>query len=161
MKNLPGLKAESPLSKIKSLTFVIYDLEDARPHFSSQVEIFNPKPTEIIKEAITNELMRNGHKVLNMADANRADVMIHGDVRCFNFDFYHKPYVFNIETKLAITTNYNSDNPLIKVYRGKVEFKATFVNKRREFASIALLEMIKEFTSDPNFLDVLQEINKS
>lgn len=60
LKKIPALKIESPLSKIKTITFEIKDFEDVS---FKGLFTYNPKPAEAVKVAIANELIRNGHKL--------------------------------------------------------------------------------------------------
>src|SRR4030042_5102168 len=90
MDKIPEMQGGSPLSTIDPITFVINNFEDKRRAYCADRE-FDPgemvafctgvgykgclasatldrKPVDIVKQAITNELKRNGHNVLEMKD---------------------------------------------------------------------------------------------
>lgn len=81
----------------------------------------------------------------------------------FYYNIEQKPRVFNVEMKLVVISSYNVNNPLIKVYNGKVEHNNPFISRWgfEDLAKCALLEMVKQVTTDPDLLDILRGIEKS
>lgn len=174
MKQIPELKTGSPLSEIKPLTFEIKDFGDERAvkdiigmQGGHKIKI-DKKVTEIIAETISNELSRNGHKVLKFNDADMADVTIEGDVSRYWIDdrdyFFTFKIIGTVEVKMAVTATRSSYKPLLKTYKGTYYFDTSLILPTSLFRDIinqALLKMVEEFTTDPEFLDMLRGIKKS
>ena len=81
---IPELKIGSPLAGIESLTFKINEFKDVRSNkklvgacrVGPKIELEEQKVPEIITQTIANEMKRNGHKVLQTGEADKADVII-------------------------------------------------------------------------------------
>lgn len=171
---IPELKIGSPLAGIEPLTFRINDFEDVRPlkkqvgacRVGPRIELDEQMVTDIIVQAMSNELKRNGHKVLKAGDAGNVDVIIDGTVRKYwiqsdNYAFSIK-ITGTVETEINIAAT-NTDKPLTKTYRGEYYYETGFSitpSVWRDVINRALLEMLKEFTTDEEFLSRIKSIKR-
>ena len=154
---------------------MVKEFEDARPikkqvgacRVGPKIELDDQKVPEIINQAIVKELKRNGHKVLQPGEANKADVIIDGIVR--GYWIQSNNYTFSItitgmvETELNITANKNEDKFITKTYRGNYQYETSGMispSVWRDVINQALLDMIKEFTTDEKFLNRLKRVKK-
>ena len=170
---IPELKIGSPLAGIESLTFKINEFKDVRSNkklvgacrVGPKIELEEQKVPEIITQTIANEMKRNGHKVLQTGEADKADVIIDGTVR--GYWVQSNNYTFSItitgmvETEIYVTANKNMDNPLIKTYRGDYYYETSGIispSVWRDVINQALLEMVKEFTTDEEFLSGIRRV---
>ena len=66
-----------------------------------------------------------------------------------------------VETEIYVTANKNMDNPLIKTYRGDYYYETSGIispSVWRDVINQALLEMVKEFTTDEEFLSGIRRV---
>lgn len=179
INKIPELKGGSPLGDISPLNFVIHDFVDARmienPHkvgygilgFNHNV-LADREAKDLVRQTIVLELKRNGHQVLEPQEKDKADVIIDGSVQEL---WVGATGLYSGEirasTKIKITANsLKLEKSLSKIYQGIASQNVTalfkFVNKEgfERLLNDALLSMVKEFTMDPDFLEVLQKVKK-
>lgn len=179
--DIPQLKTGSPLHAIKPLLFEIEEFADERQvmdkykddeirmkknyvGFWTRAILIDRNVTGIITEAISSELKRNGHSVSNSSDGNKnVDIVIKGAVTKFYFFAVNKVEGC-VEAKIAVISNKDSAKTFIKTYRGNVPTNWRVpggyggINK---LLNQALLDMVEDFTTDTEFLDLLRGIKKS
>ena len=170
---IPELKSGSPLSGIEPLTFKINEFEDVRPYKkqvgvgpqSIKIELEEQKVSDIVAQAIANELKRNGHKTLQPKESGKADVVINGIVRQYWVEDYTKIFTVkvsgHVEVEINVVRRQDLDKPLSKTFRGKYYYSDKGVLGVWEHViNQALLQMIKEFTTDEEFLNVLKKVKR-
>ena len=186
-RDIPQLKTGSPLHEIKPLVFEIEEFADERQvidkykddeirmkknyigFYSAGIPVLiDRNVTDVITEAISNELKRNGHSVIKPSSGNESgvktdvDIVIKGAVtKCYCFI---DRGAWCVEAKIAVIPAKNSGKTFIKTYRGNLPEKPRVSIGRKVFGeilSMLLLDMTEEFTTDPEFLDLLRGIKKS
>lgn len=173
---IPELKTGGPLSGIGPLTFKINEFEDVRPHKkiigeaypTHKIELEDQKVPDIVAQAIANELKRNGHRVLQTGASGRADVIIGGVVRGYwvaGRDYATISKVTgSVEIEINVMTSRSKEKSFSKTYRGNYYsepfFGINLLNMGPVFTDVinqALLDMIKEFTTDEEFLNKIRQ----
>ena len=189
--DIPQLKTGSPLHEIKPLMFEIEEFADERQvmdkYKDNEIQmkknyvgfysvgipvLIDRNVTDIITEAISNELKRNGHSVIKPSSGNESsvktdvDVIIKGAVTkyyCF-INSTTDSRACCVEAKIAAIPTKDSGKTFIKIYRGNLPEKPRVSIGRKVFGEILnmlLLDMIEDFTTDPEFLDLLRDVKKS
>jgi hypothetical protein len=171
-KEVPVSKTGSPLRGVEPRTIVVRDFADSRDmkklvgSQSGRFQLKIDRPvTGIVSEAIARELERNGHRVSGPESANQANVVISGDVLRY--------WVFYLDTFWKFKSTANVDSQirvaaagvprLSKTYRGQHLFDTAlpigfrFTKMSRNLLDEALLDMVRQFTTDPEFLAILRE----
>lgn len=175
---IPQLKTGSPLAGIQPLTFAINEFEDVRPHKkfigdaygTHKIELDVQKASEIISQAFANELKRNGHKVMGFKESGKADVIIEGIVRQYwaaGRDYFTGSKVTaDVEVEINVTAK-GLEKPFTKTYHGNYfnnpAFGINLLNMGAIFTDAvnnALLNMLKEFTDDEEFLNLIKQVKR-
>ena len=173
IEEVPELKIGSPLAGIRSLTFLVNEFEDARPFKGSvilasergRIEL-NQKVSELVTQSIANELKRNGHKVLRSNESDNADVIIKGVVRRYWIE--SKPVSLfslrlsgTVEAEISVNGQ-GTEKVIPKIYRGDYYIDGNSIGPLiwRDILNQALTEMIKEFTTDEEFLGRIKQVRR-
>jgi len=172
---IPELKIGSPLAGLEPLNFVIKEFEDMRPNkkligacrVGPKIELEDQKVSEIVVDAIANEIKRNGHNVLPSAETDKADVIIDGIVRGYwiqsnNYTFSIK-ITGMIETEIKVTTRQSKNRALSKTYQGDYYYETSGIISSGIWQHVineALLDMVKELTTDEEFLSRLKQVRR-
>ena len=173
MKQLELKGGGSFFKQIESLTFGINQFDDRRAikdvvgYHPARYIVTKKEVTDIIAQAIATELKRNGHKVLESNSSDKGDVVIDGIVRKFFFK-WRTGWVFayceaNVEVDIKVTTPLVSNKMFSKKYTGYYKMKEFGGSFRliRIVLNEALLNMIKDFTTDQDLFDYLHEVEKN
>lgn len=171
---LPQLQSGSPLSTVEPLTFKIKEFEDVRSYKKQigatkagpKIELDEQKVSEIITQAIANELKRNGHKVLQTGKSDKADIIVEGIVRQYwvasTPGFITVTITGSVEVEMNFITGQDSKKPLSKTFRGNHYYSDKgFLGVLEYVLNQALLDMLKEFTTDEEFLNKLKTVRDS
>lgn len=125
--------------------------------------------SDIIVQMIASELRRNGHQVLKQEDSKKAEMIIDGtvlqyDVAFSTNSFFKKRncYMANVKVAITVIDNFHAKKMLSKMYTGIVlnHDPKSFFKTYLDHIKWATLNMVKDFTTDQEFLNVLQEIKK-
>jgi len=110
--------------------------------------------SDFIKHAIGNELRRNGHYILEPQYANEADITIEGIITQFNWT--------GVKVNITISIPSTNEHLLTKSYIGPGVPQRGIGQKPyiTSFTS-ALSNLIKEFTTDIEFINQLKKVNES
>lgn len=181
---IPELKAKSPLGDVKPLTIVVGEFEDERPipdrykdsigfaYYPASHPVIlnkNKKVTDVVFEAISSELKRSGHNVINSVNGNKdADLIIKGTVSKYQFMLvplmgWTQKFTGIVEAKLLYLVK-GSNKTVLKTYSGHFTKEGIIrlpPKDIKEYMETALLNMIEDFGSDPEILDTLKELEKS
>lgn len=164
MERIPTLKGGSPLSGIEPVTCVIKDFRDEAGEivfsYVDTVAKIDRGAADIVAQAIATELRRNGHKVMESKDVDKADVVIDGTVKQFWLEVQQHLLSAGVlaHAKAEITvTSASGGKILSKLYSGiSIERKMSDKNMELNLKE-ALSNMVKDFTTDPDFLDGLKK----
>jgi uncharacterized lipoprotein YajG len=184
---IPKLEGGSILRQIDSLTFIINEVKDGRPELIKTV-LFNkgdgshdivnssydprlvgiePRVKDIVAQAITAELMRNGHKMLGPKNLGNADVVIDITIQKYWCQtvtgFWTVNYKGRVETFVKMAMPLDSDEVFTKTYGGSYDDIPALAGfgPIKGVLNEALLNMIKDFTTDPELLDFLQKVKEN
>lgn len=166
LDRIPEVKGGRPLGAIPPMKFGLHEFGDSRPFEFVYLQpprhfIVTPKPTQIVEQAIEKELVRNGHTVVRSGDFTAVDVLIEGSVTMFAVPLQSGFTAHGVvEARIATTPTRAPGEPLIKTYRGVDPSGVGFLDLKG-LLSGALTEMVKEFTTDPEFLDRITKTKKS
>jgi len=174
MDQIPRLEGGSPLSGIEPVTFVI-KAEDRTGKYVARGVAPGWRPAEldrkvsdVVAEAIATELKRNGHRVLDSSDINKADLVMIGIVLRYWVDVregvFKKEHIGIAKVQITILRAKDSVEMLSKTYEGVYHrtqhLEIPGVGYYKDILVNALLNMVKDFTTDPEFLDCLQKIKQ-
>jgi hypothetical protein len=151
--NYQGLQMGSPLKSLPSRTFVVEVFTE-----DGQVVATDKPAQDMVRDAIRQELERNGHTCVTEASAANADFRISGSVYQWSFVIRHIAanfayYQFDVGMKVLATRLVPGGPEFSKKYAG------SYHNER--FGSIHALDevfqpaftaMLRDFTTDPEFL---------
>jgi len=175
MDQIPRLEGGSPLSSIEPVTFIIKAESRTGKYVGLGVAPggrhaeLDRKVSDVVAEAIGMELKRNGHRVLESSDINKADLVIIGIVLRYWVEppksFLVPTHVGTAQTHITILKAKDSVEMLSKTYEGVYHRKEQFLKLPgvayfKDVLDNALLNMVKDFTTDPEFLDCLQKIRR-
>jgi hypothetical protein len=173
-KDLSTLETGSPLKSIPSKTFAFKEFRDARgtvtgalgnvldvkkdPYlFDKQGAVkskLDKPPASLVAMVIRKELERNGHKCIGYSAQSNPDFIIEGSVYKFEI---RRSQTLNTEVAVKLTVNYVSprEGVLIKAYEGIARYYTYYVYKTS--VNLALLAMVKEFSTDPDLIAFLEK----
>jgi len=176
MDKIPELQSGSPLSGIKPLIFAVTHFKNAAgdegiigkpggvwPDFKTDRPV-----DDIVRQAIINELIRNGHEVLSPESASKASVIIDGTVRQYwawhkmaKIPHFHGHVLGHVNVDITVRFS-DSGTILTKTYNGTSDLETQGFTKRNCESALneALLRMLKDFTMDPDLLDGLNKVGK-
>lgn len=184
MDPLPELQGGSPLSEIEPITFKINGLDgewtkkfvkvnpdsgvpETLVAFRIDKVIIHKKPEDLVVQAIGNELKRNGHRILDTKAHDTADIFIDVVIEQYwteirDLMFRGVLYEANVKAQIAVREGLNSEYVLRKSYKGTAKHNPligkAFYKDVRDVLNMALLDMVKDFTLDHDFLNILQKV---
>jgi Uncharacterized lipoprotein len=166
--------AKGPLSEIPSRQLTIGEFKDVRPerdkigykrngYGMKTADILTQKPVpEIVREAVTAELSKNGHATASKAP----ELVLAGEITTFWFDtqinFWSVEFMGTVAMDLNVTDGKTGAPLLARKYQGHFNEKslggldATW--ERVMNAALAL--MIEEMSTDTKLLEVLRKVEK-
>lgn len=165
----PGLQTGSPLKGIKPLRVCLNDFQDVRGSQPDVIFAVMEKTYKLdqpvaswVRESIRREFERNGHSCVGPDKAGEADVVLDGSVYRYSLDLStgieYMRFTGNVGAKISARSAKDSNAVFAKKYDGS--FYAGGWNIRIptviKVQNEALLAMIKELTSDQEFLDFLK-----
>jgi hypothetical protein len=164
------LQTGSALKLVKPLKVCIKDFQDMRGmqkdvvHYNFKLD----KPIATwVHDTIQREFERNGHTCLKPDKEGEADIVVEGLVYRYSIDFqvgiYMSKMVSNVGVKMSIKAVRDPNHVFTKKYDGN-----SFVNSMSmpletvsEGQNEALLNMVKDFTTDQELLDFLHLVNRN
>lgn len=173
MYPLPQLTGGSPLRGIPPASFVVNDFEDQRleKEYIGVIGVYKVKAKEelrkVVPDALKAELERNGHIINQANGSGRVDFIIDGSL--INYYCIVIPGTWSVTGNSRVEAVINVKNAktgevkLTKKYSGFYEKKSALGISGRGFQDLldeALKNTIKEFTMDPQFLDLLQDAER-
>lgn len=169
---VPILQEGSPLNAIKPIAILVSDFKDERLHKDHVGQLIHPvlgtemyklnvdkDIAKLVREAVQKEFERNGHKVLQSQDIRNADIEIGGSILEYWVEsishFAHVEVKGTVKAKIIVKNYRTGENFILKDYSGFYSFKAGSVSTFQNMADVlneALLNLVKDFTRDPEFL---------
>jgi hypothetical protein len=172
MDKVPELQGSSPLSGIKPVMFTVNRFKDATAGegIVGQALQMDRQVNDIVRQAIINELIRDGHQVSSPEYSSKANAVIDGTVRTYwvlckqkIFLLLRAAHVLG-HVKADITIRFlDSGTVLTKSYDGASDvetYKGLTKETGERALNEALLNMLKDFTMDPDFLDGLNKLSQ-
>ena len=165
----PALQTGSPLRGVKPLRVCLKEFQDLRgvpPDVIFDVagktyKLDKPVATWV-RESIRKEFERNGHTCVGPEGEKAADVVMDGSVYRYSLDAqmtqFSTRFTGNVGAKISVSAAKDPAAVFAKKYDGSY-YSAGFGMSIKTVVKIqneALLSMIKELTSDQEFLDFLK-----
>ena len=158
----------SPLNRISSLTFIVSDFNDKRnsPDIIGGAGPYrfrtNEKVGNIIAQTIASELVRNKHIVLSSVNYKDADIVIEGNIYDFWVDIEGGAdrVTGRVTAEISVKPCNNSSETFNKKYTGTY-YHVSLKWDPKAVLKQAIINTVKEFTTDPDFLNVLKSAEKS
>jgi hypothetical protein len=174
-KDVSVLETGSPLKSVPPKTFAFKDFIDARgtaakeSEFRSELPVYGGKgardpylfrqegalkckvdqlPASLVAMVIKKELERNGHKCITYSAQSNPDFIIEGSL-------YKFAYGMLVAVKLTVSPVSPGKEVLIKTYEGKGP--ATIIHNCKTSLNLALMAMVKEFSTDPDLVAFLEK----
>lgn len=167
METIPELKVGSPLSEVKPLTFYVKRFGDEVGEVISVVgpEIWFIKidipANQLFSQAIANELKRNGHTVFLYENDGKADIIIDGAVKKYFIESPHSGFYSRntgyAEAEITLIKTSDDTESMSKLYRGSFDCGTA---RCRTCLYETLLDMVKDFSTDPDLLEFVKSIKK-
>jgi hypothetical protein len=160
--NYDGLQGGSPLKGIPPKTFVIDPFTG--DHGDRRVFSGDKPAKDMVRDAIRQELERNGHTCVPEAAVTRADFRISGAV--YEWSIYQAPtaglnvaYGFAVGMKVLATRLAPGGPEFSKKYEGSYRNERlgtpSSLTLANEAFEAAFTMMLRDFTTDPEFLTFL------
>ena len=161
----------SPLNRITPLTFIVLDFNDTRNSPDIIGGTASPytcrfrtdeKVGNIIAQAIAGELVRNKHIVLSSVNYKDADIVIEGNIYDFWVDIEGGAdrVTGRVTAEISVKPCNNSSETFNKKYTGTY-YHVSLKWDPKAVLKQAIINTVKEFTTDPDFLNVLKSAEKS
>ena len=174
METTPELKVGSPLSGIQPITFLIKSFRDEVGEVVSVSGVgvvkIDKSANQLFSQAITAELRRNGHTVLLHENDGKADIIIDGVVKKYLIEFRHSSWstkaFSNAEVEMTLKKSADATEGVSKLYKSSYECDGAlnnphlFEDRWRNCLHEALLDIVKDFSTDPDLLDMLKKVEK-
>jgi hypothetical protein len=174
LDTLPSLEGPSPLRSIGPLTMIVHQFKDPTPRDPS-VPI-ERKPGELVTDVIAAELVRNGYRLVTNEVSEKPDAILNGYVTACHVLLYWGSFESKLEAKVAanielinkegrqvFSKDYSGTTepmPCVRCYPGHpflpLGDRALYA---RELLKRSLLNLVRDITTDPEFLDMLREIS--
>jgi uncharacterized lipoprotein YajG len=163
---------KGPLSSIKPLQAAVGEFKDVRPErdkigykrngFGTKTaNIVTTKPVpDIIREAVTAELSKNGHVIA----ASNKDLLFTGEITNFWFDyqmnFWTIEFMGTVAVNLKLTDGKTGTALLSRQYQGYYNEKSMggLNDTWERVMNTALERMVEEMSTDPKLIETLQKI---
>jgi hypothetical protein len=111
-------------------------------------------PASLVAMVIRKELERNGHKCIVYSAQSNPDFIIEGSVYRFQIEM-GRPSVTVVAVKLTVSPVSPGKEVLIKTSEGKARYSSYYTYKTS--VNLALLAMVKEFSTDPDLIAFLEK----
>jgi uncharacterized lipoprotein YajG len=163
---------KGPLSSIKPLQAAVGEFKDVRPERDKigykrngfgvkTADIVTTKPVpDIIREAFTAELSKNGHGIA----ASNKDLLFTGEITNFWFDyqmnFWTIEFMGTVAVNLKLTDGKTGAALFSRQYQGHYNEKSMggLNDTWERVMNTALERMIEEMSTDPKLIETLQKI---
>ncbi len=169
-KDIPQLQTGSPLKSINPERFAFKEFKDIRgtePSLVGEVRArkfyLDMPPVTVLATAIERELERNGHTCVVDTPQPKADFIIEGTVYKYwlrEVFIYNKvKIVGNVAVKLIVSSVSDEKKVMTKSYEGEYYLSNGFVPPSSwvEILNQALLEMVKEISTDPELIAFIEK----
>ncbi len=168
--DIQQLQSGSPLKSINPKIFAFKEFKDIRglkPSYVgtirfSKINLDVPTAT-VVATAIKRELERNGHVCVVDKPGSKANFVIEGVVYKYwireDSSFFTVKIIGDVAIKLTVSAVANDKNVLIRNYAGEYYLSSGFGVPRNSWEAIsnqALLEMVKEISTDPEFIGFIE-----
>jgi|WetSurSiteA1Bulk_404760.scaffolds.fasta_scaffold02976_8 uncharacterized lipoprotein YajG len=162
---LPELIDGSPLKGIEPTSFIVNDFEDQRLE-KEYIGVAGDKlkakedPSKVLPDALKTELRRNGHLISQNEGSDGIDFIINGNL--INYycivmtGFWTGTGNSRVESVITVTDANTHEIKLTKKYAGFYEKKSVWGISGKELLDEALNNLVKEFTMDPELINLLQ-----
>ncbi len=166
---IPPLEIGSPLRGVPPRTFVIREFKDTRgvdPRLLVQEggkSLVMDKPVAaVVAESIQRELERNGHKCVSDGAQPSADYEIEGTVYKYSLSpevgIFKAKDTASVGVKVVVTGLGSHKGALMKNYEGSYQLSSGVGGLPvREILNQALLNMLKEMSTDQQFVEAIQK----
>ena len=116
--------------------------------------------SQVVRDSIQSEFQRNGHICLGTEQQNQADIVIEGSVYqyMFAFDAGRREIAGHVGVKISVKAVSRPSDLFSKKYDGNYILRGGFMSGHtaQQVLNEALLNMLKEFTTDQEFLGFLK-----
>jgi len=163
-----SLQLNSPLKNLQSKSFLVKNFNDVRGVKENTIQGVGScaahRPIkEIVRTAITNELLRNGHRCVEQVKGDSADYIIEGSV----YECGHSSTSIGFTTnrtikvglKLTVTRNDSRTTYFTKKYEGlsfKKDMGACSPSCISDMVNRALMNAVQDFSLDKEFIGYLK-----
>jgi uncharacterized lipoprotein YajG len=164
MYPLPELTGGSPLRGIQQTSFLVNDFEDQRlekEYIGVAGDKLKAKEDlkKVLPDALKTELERNGHLVNQLEGSGSVNFIIDGSL--INYycivvpGFWVGTANSRVESIITVTDANTHEIKLTKKYAGFYEKQSAWKISAKGLLDEALKNIVKEFTMDKDFLDLL------
>lgn len=163
---IPQSKYDSPLAQIAPLTFAIRMTNSTGASFVTigKVPIGDKPVTTFISEALRAELERSGHRVLRQEASEKYDILVDIDVKQASIIFTPHTRAGIVIVKFILTGQVGVRQILSKTYEGTHYDRLMSYPMHKVLPVVfneALLNLIEDFTADPDLISGLQQVAQS
>jgi hypothetical protein len=169
---IPTLQTGSPLKGISQKTFAFKEFRDARPtdnpflvgaEFRGRVKLDQPAAT-VVATAVRKELERNGHTCVVDSPQLKSDFVIEGTLHTYFYINEERVHVqkvtANVRMELKVSHVSLRERVLKKSYQGEYSYANALAmtwGMKKDTLNQALLEMVKQMSTDPELIAFLKE----
>ena len=166
--NQPSLQTGSPLKSVRALRVYVGEFEDVRglaPGFVGFMPGGNKynldrSVSQVVRDSIQSEFQRNGHICLGTGQQSQADIVIEGSVYLYMFAWTPAEMTGHVGVKISVKAVSRPSDLFSKKYDGNYTLSGHVfsigTDKPHKVLNEAHLNMLKEFTTDEEFLDFLK-----
>lgn len=170
---IPTLQAGSPLKGISPKIFAFKEFRDLRPTddpflvsvepYGHKMKLDQPAAT-VVATAVRKELERNGHTSVLDSPNLKSDFLVEGTVNTYFYIMGQRVYYAKVAAKVKMELRVSrvslKERVLKKSYQG--EYSASNAlgitwGMKKDVLNQALLEMVKEMSTDPELIAFLKE----
>ena len=168
METIPELKVGSPLSGVKPVTFYVKRFGDEVGEMIEVIPVGHAKgfikidipANQLFSQAIANELKRNGHTVFLYENDGKADIIVDGVAKKYLIEFpistFHSRNTGYAEAEITLIKISDATESMSKLYRGSFDCRTV----DRTCLYETLLDMVKDFSTDPDLLEFVKSVRK-
>jgi uncharacterized lipoprotein YajG len=170
--DIPQLQVGSPLKGVQPAIFAFKEFRDVRDDNEMIWDVgihkyrLDQPAAIVVATAIRKELERNGHTCVMESSQSNSDFVVEGTVYKYFLTMDSGGLIAfvngNVATKLKITSNHADKKEFVKNYEGKYlrsGFRFSF-DEMLGISTQALLEMVKEMSTDPELVEFIQNNTK-